>query len=130
MPARLLLAVLLAAALLPSAAALAQQDPFAPIPQPAPEQPPAPTPTTNQDDDDGLSSTQQLLIGVAGIVLVTGIGWAIVRDARRAAPADERRDDPLHPGTRTKGSRTPPSARVKTQRARAKAARRARKRNR
>jgi hypothetical protein len=130
MTARLLLAVLLAAALLPPAAALAQEDPFTPIPQAPPEQPPAPTPTPTQDDDDGLSSTQQLLIGVAGIVLVTGIAWAIVRDARRAAPAEERRDDPLHPGTRVKGSRTPPSARVKTQRAKAKAARRARKRNR
>jgi hypothetical protein len=130
MTARLLLAVLLAAALLPPASALAQQDPFGPVPQAPPEQPaPAPLPQ-QQDEDEGLDSTQQLLIGVAGIVLVSGIAWAIVRDARRAAPAEDRRDDPLHPGTRTKGSRTPASARVKTGRARAKAARQARKRNR
>jgi hypothetical protein len=106
--------------------AVAQQDPFGPIPQSPPEQPaPAPAPS---GADDGLSRTQELLIGVAGIVLLVGIGWAIVRDARQAAPVD--RDHPMEEPDRPKGSRRPPARRVKQGRAKAKAARQARKRNR
>lgn len=110
---------------LAAAPALAQ-DPFGPIPQAPPEQP-APAPVA-QDDDDGLNGTQELLIGLAGLVLLVGIGWAIVRDARSAAPVDA--DHPVDEADRPRGSVRPPQQRVKANRAKAKAAKRARKRNR
>jgi hypothetical protein len=106
--------------------ASAQQDPFGPVPQAPPQQPPPPAPES--DEDEGLNRRQELLIGGAGLVLLFGIGWAIVRDARTAAPVD--RDHPVDEGDRPKGSRTPPARRVKQGRAKAKAARRARKKNR
>lgn len=102
------------------------QDPFGPVPQaPQPEPTPAPPP---EDEDEGLNRTQELLIGGAGLVLLFGIGWAIVRDARSAAPVDS--EHPLADGDRPKGSRKPPARRVKQGRAKAKAARQARKKNR
>ena len=101
------------------------QDPFGPIPQAPPDQPePPPAPA----EDEGLNRTQELLIGAAGLVLLFGIGYAIVRDARSAAPVD--RDHPVDESDRPKGSRTPPKRRVQQGRAKAKAARQARKRNR
>ena len=109
--------------------AVAQQDPFGPIPQAPPQQ--APQTTSNAQTDssnDGLSRRQELLIGAAGIVLLVGIGWAIVRDAREAAPVDA--GHPLDDPDRPKGSRRPPQQRIRHNRARAKAARQARKRNR
>ena len=106
--------------------AVAQQDPFGPVPQAPPQQPPpAPAPA---GQDEGLSRTQELLIGAAGLVLLLGIGWAIVRDAREAAPVDA--DHPIDEIDKPKGTRPPPERRVKQNRARAKAARQARKRNR
>lgn len=135
MPARLtsLIALgLVLGALLTPAAAVAQS-PFTPLPQPAPE----PTPTVvpaDDDEDDGLSDTQQLLIAAAGIVLLVGIGWAIVRDARSNAPVQDRSHDPVLGAAgeegRHRGSRAPKQQRVKTNRQKAKAARQARKRNR
>ena len=130
MPTRLLALTLLCLLLsggLATGTALAQSDPFGPIPQAPPEQPePAPAPT--EDESEGLNRTQELLIGAAGIVLLFGIGWAIVRDARSNAPVDA--DHPMDDPDRPKGSRKPPSQRVKQNRAKAKAARQARKRNR
>jgi hypothetical protein len=121
----------LVAALAGSAAvpvAHAQQDPFGPVPQ-APPQQPAPAPPPPPDEDDGgLNRTQELLIGGAGLILLFGIGWAIVRDARSSAPVDA--EHPMSEPDRPKGSRTPPARRVAQGRARAKAARRARKKNR
>ena len=105
--------------------AVAQQDPFGPVPQAPPEPPPPPPPP---EEDEGLNRTQELLIGGAGLVLLFGIGWAIVRDARSAAPVDA--EHPMADSDRPKGSRTPPARRVKQGRAKAKAARRARKKNR
>lgn len=110
-------------------AAVAQDNPFGPIPQTPPEQP-APVQDPTDPTGDGLSDWQQLLIGAAAVVLLGGIAYAIIRDARNAAPADDRRrslDDPLD---KPKGSRTPPTRRVKQNRAKAKTARKARKRNR
>jgi hypothetical protein len=127
---RLFSLLLLCAVLVGSAGpgvAAAQQDPFGPVPQAPPNEPP-PAPAPTEDQEDGLSRTQELLIGAAGIVLLVGIGWAIVRDARRSAPVDAAH--PLDERTRTKGSRTPPARRVKQGRAKSKAARQARKRNR
>jgi hypothetical protein len=111
------------------AAAVAQDNPFGPIPQAPPEQPP-PAPESGDPNQDGLSDWQQLLIGVAAVALLGGIAWAIVRDARAAAPADDRRTSLDDPADRPKGSRTPPKRRVKQNRAKAKVARQARKRNR
>jgi hypothetical protein len=126
---RPLILLLLCAAVLGAAgagSAVAQQDPFGPIPQTPPEQPPPPAPSPTEDQ--GLNRTQELLIGGAGLVLLFGIGWAIVRDARAAAPVDA--EHPVDESTRSKGSRKPPARRVQQGRAKAKAARRARKKNR
>ena len=120
-----MLCLLLAGGLL-TATAVAQQDPFGPIPQAPPEAPPAPV--VQEEEDEGLNRTQELLIGAAGIVLLFGIGWAIVRDARENAPVDA--DRPLDERERPKGSRKPPQKRVQQGRQKAKQARKARKRNR
>ncbi|HWT94113.1 MAG TPA: hypothetical protein VN238_14000 [Solirubrobacteraceae bacterium] len=138
MPARtasLLTLVLVVAALIAPAGALAQSSPFGPIPQAPPEPVPTVAPA-NSNDDDGLTRTQEILIGLAGFALLGGIAWAIVRDARANAPvADPRRDPVLAGGlddeetSRRSGSRTPKQQRVKSNRQKAKAARQARKRN-
>ena len=107
-------------------AALGQSDPFGPVPQAPPDEPPPPPPP---DEDEGtLNRTQELLIGGAGLVLLFGIGWAIVRDARSAAPVDD--EHPMADADKPKGSRKPPQRRVQQGRAKAKAARQARKKNR
>lgn len=88
--------------------AAAQSNPFGPLP-PAPQDPPPVPAPPRQADEQGLAKWQQALILVAALVVLGGIAWAIVRDARQAAPAD---------------------ARSRPQDERAKAARRQRKRNR
>jgi hypothetical protein len=130
MPQRLLALILLCLLLVGGASAgtaLAQSDPFGPIPQAPPDEP-EPTPVQVEEDDEGLNGTQELLIGAAGLVLLFGIGWAIVRDARSNAPVDA--DHPLDDADRPKSTRKPPAQRVKQNRAKAKSARQARKRNR
>jgi hypothetical protein len=72
------------------AAAVAQQSPFAPLPPAqtsAPE--PATTPSSTSSDGGGLKGWQEILIFVAGGVLLLGIAWAIVSDARQAAPTGD-----------------------------------------
>ena len=122
-------ALLCLVALLTPAAAIAQDNPFGPIPQPAPQQTQAPVVDDDPTKDDGLSSTQQLLIFAAAIILIVGIAWAILRDAKESAPADSHA--PLTAdGERIKGTRPPPKQRVRKGRQKAKAARQARKKNR
>ena len=123
--------LLLCAPLALAPAAAAQDNPFGPVPQaPAPQQP-APAQAPDPQQDDGLGDTEQLLIGLAGIVLVSGIAYAILRDARRRAPETTTTHQALDSdGRPVKGSRTPPNQRVKQNRAKAKVARQARKRNR
>lgn len=90
-----LLATVLASLALP-AAALAQSSPFAPLPQSAPEPPPTVVVDRNANDGGGLAGWQEALILGSGLVLLVGIGYAIVADARSKAPVAE--GELAHPG--------------------------------
>jgi hypothetical protein len=93
MPRRLvLLFCLLIAFSAPVAGIAAAQDasPFAPLPQ-ATTTPQEQTTTTasTSDDNGGLAAWQQVLIFIGGGVLIGGIGWAILSDARSHAPVED-----------------------------------------
>lgn len=90
--ARIVLAVAAIAAgpaLAPGAGA--QSSPFSPVPE-------ASQPTTQQSTvvqttngnsnqiDDGFETWQAILVVMGGVILLTGIALAIMRDARRRAP--------------------------------------------
>lgn len=125
---RALIAVIASLVLASPAAALAQGDPYGPLPAPAPEQvptQPAPSPSTTSDAGGGLNGTQEALIVAAGLVLLLGIGWAILRDARERAPVA----DPAEPTAEEKAQRRSAQQQARA-RAKAKAARAQRKRNR
>ncbi|HUN79809.1 MAG TPA: hypothetical protein VMU32_12855 [Solirubrobacteraceae bacterium] len=80
------------------------------------------TATTGSETSGGSGVNFTLIIGLAAaIVLLGGIAFVIVRDARSVAPVAE--------GPPTPGSRNP-EARLRKRRAQAKAARRQRRRNR
>lgn len=89
-PIATLLLTLAAAGLLAPAGAFAQANPFTPLP-PAPTDT-GTTPTTTSSvnttnaDNGGLKRWQELLIFAGGVVLILGIGYAIVHDAHRRAP--------------------------------------------
>jgi hypothetical protein len=78
-------------ALVAPAAALAQSDnPFGPLNlPPANTTPDVVTTSSTSSDGGGLKSWQEVLIILAGGVLILGIGWAIVADARQNAPVEE-----------------------------------------
>jgi hypothetical protein len=122
----LVIAVLLCV-LAPPVVAIAQS-PFSPLPQ---AQEPTQTATTsnsstNNGDSGGLASWQEVLIFMGGVALIIGIGYAIVTDARRNAPV--KAGEESHIGDPTKPL---PKARTKpVRRAKARAARASRKRNR
>ncbi len=116
-----LLAVLVAALLLP-AGARAQSDPFQPL-DAAPTQTQAPAPAQSSSGG-GISSLQQTLVILAGVVFVVGIGIAITRDARAQAPVTDRE---LREAEEPDRQRPRADPRAK---AAAKRARQARKRNR
>ena len=90
------------AVLAPAAPALAQQDPFGPLPQTPPT--PAPTPETDNGGSllgDDVGRTTLYIIAGALLVTFVVIGWVISRDARRTLPrhtvsdeAARRRADP------------------------------------
>ncbi|MET0604108.1 MAG: hypothetical protein ABW167_19145 [Baekduia sp.] len=86
---RLTLLICLIALALPMAAQA--QSPFDPLPPAAPPQATTPTTTvTNANvptDNGGLAGWQQILLFGSGGVLLLGIAWLIVRDARSVAPA-------------------------------------------
>lgn len=123
--------VVMVAALLAPAAAGAQATPFQPLPAPQQTEPPVTTGTTPADG--GISPTQQALLIFAGVALVLGIGFAIARDARRNAPSDGRPGAPARtpaaPGEPGERKKPDPRA-VSRQKAAAKRARQARKKNR
>jgi hypothetical protein len=79
-------AVLLALMLAPAA-----HGQFSPLPpaQPTTEAPAEPQQPANPNDD-GLAGWQKALIFLAGGVLLAGIAYAIVADARRRAPVRDR----------------------------------------
>jgi len=115
--------------LAPPAAALART-PFSPLPPAQTQSQPQSTTTgdtsTNNGDSGGLSSWQEILIFLGGIVLIVGIGYAIVTDARKNAPVSD--SELGHIGEPTKKL---PKARTKpVRRAKSRAARASRKRNR
>jgi hypothetical protein len=120
-----ILAVVLWAVAVPGVA-LAQNDPFGPLPQPAPQQPVQPSPSPSQPtngSNDGLQGWQEALIFGGGGILLLGIGWAILADARRRAPtSEEELHGPKHDAHRQQRKA---QARAKARRAKA-----SRKRNR
>jgi hypothetical protein len=123
----LAIAALLWVLALPAAASA--QNPFGPLPQ---AQQPTQTATTNTgsststSDNGGLKTWQEILLFMGGVILIVGIGYAIVTDARRNAPVKEGEEG--HIGQAAKFL---PKARTKpVRRAKARQARAARKRNR
>jgi hypothetical protein len=88
---RFTLLICLVALLAPVTAHAQSASPFAPLPQATPDQSaPAPTATTaSTSDDSGLKGWQTTLIVVAGGILLLGIAWAIVTDARKVAPTGD-----------------------------------------
>jgi hypothetical protein len=71
-----------------------------------------------------MSGTQEIALVVLGILLIVAIGMFIARDARRRAPVA----DPEHPGAPERPRRSGPQR--QKDRARSRAARRARRSNR
>jgi hypothetical protein len=85
---------------------------------------PAQTTTTATESTSTSKSTSVVILGVgAAIVVLAGVAFVIVRDARRVAPVA---DGQLASG----GPARDQAARMRQRRAKAKAARRQRKRNR
>jgi hypothetical protein len=80
-------------ALLAPAGALAQdQSPFAPLPPASPPQQDTTSVSSSSDsgsDNGGLQDWQEILIFAGAGILLAGIAWAIVADARERAPAQE-----------------------------------------
>lgn len=126
--AALLATVLSLALLLPVAAAVAQS-PFNPLPSsPTTTQTVTPTVTTNSTDTGGLSDSVALIGVIIGIIVVTLIGVFIARDARRRAP--KRGTDPFHSQEVTPDMHQGGHKAKQRQRAKARAAKQARRRNR
>lgn len=104
------------------------QNPFAPLPgQPSSTTTATtPSPATNSTAaGSGLSGTEQIGLIGAGILMIAGIAYLIRRDARARAPVTTRAS-----ASGQRGTAQPKAKRVEQSRARAKAARRQRKRNR
>jgi hypothetical protein len=83
------------------------------------------TSTSTRNSESGSSTSRTLILVALGaaVVLLSGIGFVIVRDARRVAPAGDADLDGGRGGRDT-------AARMRKRRAKAKAARQQRKRNR
>ena len=87
---RFTLLICLVALVLPVVAG-AQSSPFAPLPpaQTTPDVTPTVTSSTSTTDDGGLKGWQEVLIFAGGGILLLGIAWAIIADARSVAPSEE-----------------------------------------
>ena len=127
---RILALVLLSLSLLAPAAAVAQQNPFSPLP-PAQQETTQTVQNTSRTtaDNGGLKGWQQTLIVLAGIFLLIGIGYAIVADARSKAPVADRAHG-AEADHRRPGSRLDPARRKEQARAKARRSRQQRKKNR
>jgi hypothetical protein len=135
-----LVAAILALCLVPAGVAQAQFG--APnAPQELTTPPPPPPPKAQKFDDGGISTLQTVLIFGGATLVLSLIAFVIVRDARRAAPVDERprRDgaNPSHakagaPGHNSSMSEIRARERAQAKRAKAKArnVRQQRKKNR
>jgi hypothetical protein len=125
---RFTLLICLAACAVP-VAAHGQASPFAPLPQAAPQQatPTVTSTTSSTDDGGGLSGWQEVLIFAGGGILLLGIAWAIVSDARSHAPVEQKTE--LQEAARAKREEDIKRRKAKN-RAAAKRSRAARKRNR
>ncbi|MCW3016624.1 MAG: hypothetical protein JWR30_2716 [Conexibacter sp.] len=110
-------------------AAHAQDSPFAPLPpaQTAPDPVPTATSSSSSSDGGGLAGWQTTLIVVAGGILLLGIAWAIVADARSVAPTGDEPETKAESKARQEADLKRRKAR---NRAAAKRSRDARKKNR
>jgi hypothetical protein len=85
------LAAVLAILLLSLAAAPLARAQIGPnVPEPLTQDPPPPPAAPQKFDDGGFSTLQQVLIFGSAALVLGVIAFVIVRDARRAAPVDER----------------------------------------
>ncbi|HEX5924386.1 MAG TPA: hypothetical protein VFY45_11185 [Baekduia sp.] len=124
---RSILLICLFALALPMAAH-AQNSPFGPLPPAVttPQATPTVTNSTTSTSNDGLAGWQQILLFGSGGILLLGIAWLIVRDARDVAPTITTEDQ-----LETRERREADIKRRKAKnRAAAKRSRAARKRNR
>jgi hypothetical protein len=117
---------------LPAAPALAQDNPFTPLPStPAATPTPAPTPAPTVSTGSDTGTTTLYVIGGGLLIVFFAIGAWIARDARRSIPEHRRgrhaiaEPAPGMPGERRRDPRAKARARAK-----AKAQRRARRHNR
>jgi hypothetical protein len=108
-------------------AAAVAQNPFGPLPQTPQQAPPTTTGSSSTTDDGGgLKTWQEILLFLGGVILLGGIGYGIVIDARRNAPVKEGEEGHIgQPAKSLPKARTKPVRRAQARRARA-----ARKRNR
>jgi hypothetical protein len=108
-------------------AAHAQNSPFGPLPPVVTTPPQTPTVTTSTSSGNGgLAGWQQILLFGSGGILLLGIAWLIVRDAREVAPTITT-DDQIETRERREAD---VKRRKAKNRAAAKRSRAARKRNR
>jgi hypothetical protein len=110
------------------AAAPGQGNPIGPLPAPAPTPPETVVVAPSTDNGDGLKTWQEILIFGAGFILLAGIAWAIVSDARAKAPVKD--SELAHPGMGGPVKANRSQKQRERARAKAKMARAQRKRNR
>lgn len=108
--------------------AFAQGSPLGPLPAPAPTPTPTVVAPSTPSDGGGLKGWQKTLIFGAGIILLGGIAWAIVADARSKAPVKD--SELAHPGLGGQVKSNRSQKQRDRARAKAKVARAQRKRNR
>jgi len=117
-----LLAVVVALAAPPAAFG---QGAFGPLPQATTAAPPTTASSSSTVDNGGLRTWQEILIFLGGVGLIAGIAWAILSDARKAAPMTEAEYAGHGAGAGGRKAQTKAKGRK-----RAKAAKAARRRNR
>lgn len=106
---------------LAAAQSLGPSSPAAPLPQTVPEDT---TTTTTTTDNGGLKRWQETLMFLAGVALIGGIGFAIVRDARKVAPVTEDEQRGAHQTTSSGAHKAQHKAKARKKAKAAKAARR------